>query len=224
MTEYDAVAFDFDGTLYSFESIKRPFMWRNWYWAKSLRVCLRARQAMRLEDFQDPETMLRYQDDFMTKHLNISSEKARARFEKLMIHALAAALSPKRQRPGLVPFLDRLLAENKKIILISDLPIDEKLRAIGLWDYPWSAKVAADDIGVLKPKPAIFEKALSEAGCDAAKTVYIGDRVDTDAHGAMALGMGFIQMATLSRHRIDDFEKSSWPVFQDFHQVASYLF
>ena len=82
----------------------------------------------------------------------------------------------------------------------------------------------ADDIGVLKPKSAIFEKALSEAGCDAAKTVYIGDRVDTDAHGAMALGMGFIQMATLSRHKIDDFEKSSWPVFQDFHQVASYLF
>ena len=224
MIEYEAVAFDFDGTLYSFESIKRPFMWRHWYWAKSLRVFLRARQAMRTEDFRGPEDMLQFQDDFITRHLNISSEKARARFEKLMIHGLASALKPQRQRPGLTQFLDRLLAENKKIILISDLPIDEKLQAIGLFDYPWSAKVAADDIGALKPKAAIFEKALAQANCEASKTIYIGDRVDTDAEGALALGMSFIQMATLSRQRLDDFEKSSWPVFQDFHQVASYLF
>ena len=224
MIEYDAVAFDFDGTLYSFESIKRPFMWRNWYWAKSLRACLRARQAMRSESFRTPEDMLQFQDDFLMRHLNISAEKARERFEKLMIHRLAAALSPKRQRPGLTEFLDHLLAQDKKIILISDLPINEKLQTIGLWDYPWSAKVAADDIGVLKPKAAIFETALNEAQVTAAKTIYIGDRVDTDAEGALALGMNFIQMATLSRQKLDDFEKSSWPVFQDFYQVSSYLF
>ena len=71
---------------------------------------------MRLENFHSPEEMLAFQDRWVASHLKISQEKARARFEKLMIHALAACLNPSRQRPGLTEFLDRLVAENKKII------------------------------------------------------------------------------------------------------------
>ena len=88
MKKIEAVALDFDGTLYSFESIRRPFLLRYWYRAKSLRAFLRARQAMREETFSDSEAMLDFQDRWVAERLNISTHKARARFEKLMIQGL----------------------------------------------------------------------------------------------------------------------------------------
>lgn len=224
MMEFDAVAFDIDGTLYSFDSIKRPYLFRTWYRVRSLRTFLRARQAMRLENFQSPEEMLAFQDEWVASRLNITREKARQRFERLMILDLAKSLSPKNQRFGLTDFLDQLVAANKKILLISDLPLGGKIDALALANYPWHAKIAADDVGVLKPGRAIFEAALDEAGCEPAKTIYVGDREDTDGQGAIGMGMPFIQMATQSRRTMDDFEKQPWPVFQDFKQVAAYLF
>jgi FMN phosphatase YigB (HAD superfamily) len=224
MKKIEAVAFDFDGTLYSFESIRRPFLMRYWYRAKSIRAFLRARQVMREERFSGPEEMLSFQDRWVAERLNISPKKARARFEKLMIKGLASCLKPSRQRVGLEDFLNVCIEKEIKIILISDLPVDDKLKAIGLAHFPWAAKVAADDIGVLKPRPEIFQTAFEQAKCDPANSIYIGDREDTDGEGAFGLDMTFIQMATTSRKKMDQFIKSDWPVFQNFEQVSSYLF
>jgi len=224
MKKFEAVAFDFDGTLYSFEAIRRPFLFRNWYRAKSLRIFLRARQAMRLETFSGPKEMLEFQDQWVAERLNISPQKARERFKHLMITNLAACLKPSRQRSGLETFLDNLVKKEKKIILISDLPVEEKLEAIGLAKFPWAAKVAADDVGALKPNPKIFKIALDRAQCDPVHSIYIGDRDDTDGVGAQNMGMTFIQMATTERKKMDHIVKSDWPIFQDFRQVNDYLF
>ena len=224
MKKIEAVAFDFDGTLYSFEAIRRPYMLRYWYRIKSIRTFVHARQAMRLEQFKSSEEMLSFQDKWVSERLNITPHKARERFEKLMIHGLASSLKPSRQRLGLEPFLTECVDKGIKIILISDLPLEEKLKAIGLAHLPWAAKVAADDIGVLKPRPEIFKAAFEKANCDPAQSIYIGDREDTDGQGARGLDMTFIQMATTSRKKMDQFVKSHWPVFQNFEQVRSYLF
>ena len=93
MKKIEAVAFDFDGTLYSFEAIRRSYMMRYWYRVKSIRTFVRARQAMREEQFSNPEEMLNFQDAWVGERLNISPQQARARFEKLMVDGLASVLN-----------------------------------------------------------------------------------------------------------------------------------
>lgn len=47
----------------------------------------------------------------------------------------------------------------------------------------------ADQVGVEKPAPGIFQHALRQAGVPAERGVYVGNRLDTDVRPAQALGM-----------------------------------
>ncbi|MGH3949495.1 MAG: RbtT/DalT/CsbX family MFS transporter [Pseudonocardiaceae bacterium] len=52
----------------------------------------------------------------------------------------------------------------------------------------------ADEVGVEKPDPRIFRHALREAAVPAERTVYVGNRLDTDIRPAQALGMRAVWM------------------------------
>ena len=47
-----------------------------------------------------------------------------------------------------------------------------------------------------KPHPPMFEIALEQLGTDAAATLMIGDRLDTDIAGAKALGLPTVLLLT----------------------------
>jgi len=64
----------------------------------------------------------------------------------------------------------------------------EKLERSGLGAH-FDAVVVSGDLGVGKPEPAIFEHALSLVGAEAAHAVMIGDTVERDIDGALALGL-----------------------------------
>jgi putative hydrolase of the HAD superfamily len=57
------------------------------------------------------------------------------------------------------------------------------------WGKYFSAVVVSRDVGFRKPRPEIFRYALSLLGVDAAETLHVGDRVDADVEGALAVGM-----------------------------------
>lgn len=50
--------------------------------------------------------------------------------------------------------------------------------------------VCSHDLGFAKPDPRIFHEACREAGVDPAEAVMVGDRLRTDARGAVAAGLG----------------------------------
>lgn len=52
----------------------------------------------------------------------------------------------------------------------------------------------ADQVGAEKPDLRIFQHALDEAGVDASRVVYVGNRLDTDIRPAKALGMRTVWM------------------------------
>jgi HAD superfamily hydrolase (TIGR01549 family) len=52
--------------------------------------------------------------------------------------------------------------------------------------------VFSSDIGIIKPSPRIFQKALDAFGVDVSKTVYIGDSLRRDVAGAKSLGIAAI--------------------------------
>jgi putative hydrolase of the HAD superfamily len=64
----------------------------------------------------------------------------------------------------------------------------EKLERSGLAGH-FDAVVVSGDLGVGKPDPAVFRRALSLVGAEADGTVMVGDTVERDIDGALAAGL-----------------------------------
>ncbi len=66
--------------------------------------------------------------------------------------------------------------------------VAKRLAVWGIADY-FTVVASSSEIGVAKPDPLIFEKALAMAGCAASQAVMIGDRLDNDIIPAKKAGM-----------------------------------
>lgn len=64
-------------------------------------------------------------------------------------------------------------------------------------------------VGIAKPDPAIFTPALEALGTDPARTLYVGDTVHADVHGATAAGMPVVQLDPYDLHV--DFDHARLP-------------
>jgi len=64
-------------------------------------------------------------------------------------------------------------------------------------------------VGVAKPDPAIFLPALQALGTEPARTLYVGDTVHADVHGATAAGMPVVQLDPYDLHA--DFHHARLP-------------
>ena len=64
----------------------------------------------------------------------------------------------------------------------------EKLRHLGM-RHLVDALITSEDVGVLKPDPAIYQQALQRLGAAPAETVMVGDNWQADVVGALAVGI-----------------------------------
>jgi HAD superfamily hydrolase (TIGR01549 family) len=62
----------------------------------------------------------------------------------------------------------------------------EKLRHLGM-SHLVDALITSEDVGVLKPDPAIYAQALQRLGAGAAETVMVGDNWQADVVGALTV-------------------------------------
>lgn len=87
------------------------------------------------------------------------------------------------------------LARRHRLAIVSNFDyaptahwILERERVSGLFQ----AVVVSADVGWRKPKPAIFEAALSRLGIGPSDALFVGDRADIDVLGAKAVGMAAV--------------------------------
>ena len=64
----------------------------------------------------------------------------------------------------------------------------DKLRKSGLKDY-FESVTTSEEVGVKKPNPIIFHKALEKARAQPQTSVMVGDTFEADILGAEAVGM-----------------------------------
>ena len=94
---------------------------------------------------------------------------------------------------GITPILKRLRLEYRLgIVANQHPPVTDALRDYGIAPL-FDVTIIDEIVGVSKPDPAIFQLALSEAGCSAAEAIMVGDRADHDVRPAKALGMATIR-------------------------------
>ena len=77
---------------------------------------------------------------------------------------------------------------------------DPKVNELGLAGY-FDAFVSSADVGLAKPNPSPYLKALSELGLDPQEALFVGDTAATDIAGARAAGMRAILIERTDRAR-----------------------
>jgi putative hydrolase of the HAD superfamily len=92
--------------------------------------------------------------------------------------------------PEVVAVLDELRGRGHPLAVVSnwDVSLHEVLERTGLRPY-FGAVVVSAEIGVAKPDPEPFRRALRAVGAVAADALHAGDRLDEDVAGALAAGV-----------------------------------
>ena len=97
-------------------------------------------------------------------------------------------------RPGLAEILQRIDSPecSIKTAVYSDYPfLKERMQAIGLPAYKQIRLFTLDTFGAQKPAVRPFLEIAKEMGLPPKEILVIGDRIDTDGHGAFSAGMQF---------------------------------
>ena len=101
--------------------------------------------------------------------------------------------------PGAGDVLERLRSRGVRVALICDTGMSpgrvvrELLRRAGLLGA-LEVQIFSNEVGVPKPHPRMFERALAPLGIDPARAVHIGDLRRTDVAGGRAFGMGTVRI------------------------------
>jgi FMN phosphatase YigB (HAD superfamily) len=87
------------------------------------------------------------------------------------------------------------LSERYHLGIIANQPLGtkERLYEYGIGQY-FSLVLSSAEEGLEKPNRALFLRALSLSGCEAADAVMVGDRPDNDIVPAKALGMKTVRI------------------------------
>ncbi|RZK62371.1 MAG: HAD family hydrolase [Hymenobacter sp.] len=92
--------------------------------------------------------------------------------------------------PGALVLLQHLKPAYKIGIVTNNRTAEQqqKLRFLGLTSLV-DALITSEDVGVLKPDPAIYQVALQRLGAHPAETLMVGDNWPADVLGALAAGI-----------------------------------
>jgi FMN phosphatase YigB (HAD superfamily) len=97
-------------------------------------------------------------------------------------------LVPEDLYPDAVESLSALRADGYLVGIAGNQPasVEQVLRG---WDLPVDVIGTSEGWGVAKPDPEFFERIVSEAGVEAGRIAYVGDRVDNDVVSAVRSGL-----------------------------------
>ncbi|MBN1799123.1 MAG: HAD family hydrolase [Spirochaetales bacterium] len=210
-----AVAFDIDGTLYpeykmfitsSIIALRYPIFINNF---RVVRKQIRAYN--KVDDFYKLQAVL------LAKRMRITVSKAEQLIENVIYSKWPAVFKYIKPYKGVKALLLRLKQMKIKIAVLSDLPVEEKLRYLklnGIWDCAFSS----EETGYLKPHPVPFRELLKKLGTKPNSTLYVGNNYKYDIIGASKLG---IKTAHLShkphKQSIADF------TFKDYKNLENFL-
>jgi putative hydrolase of the HAD superfamily len=96
--------------------------------------------------------------------------------------------------PDVLEVLPELHAHGVELGIVTNASLtmrfrDRELDAVGLLDLFPRCRIAAVDVGYLKPHRGIFERALDILGIVPEEAVFVGDNLEADIRGAQNAGM-----------------------------------
>jgi len=197
-----AVLLDLDGTLYAqtplrclmaMELCTLPLQLQSWQMAKStlktLRCFRKTREELRELGFSTEHLLSQLQFQKAGDQAGVPEAFVEEVVREWMYHRPLKYLKGCRRR-GVETFFDSAHQVGLQIGVFSDYPVQEKLKALGLDRWVKLAFCATDkEVNAFKPHPRGFLFACEHWGLRPEEVLYVGDRPEVDAEGALAAGM-----------------------------------
>jgi putative hydrolase of the HAD superfamily len=190
--DFDAVAFDLDGTLYPEYRLNvrlLPFLLRHW---RLLVAFGKARDRIRSEQEESPSAFradfYEYQARLVAERLNAPPNRIGESIERLIYRGWEPHFLHVRLFPHVRELLAELGAARLKLGLLSDFPPQAKLKNLGIADR-WDAVVCSEAVGALKPALRPFACLAEALGCPPERVLYVGNSYRYDVLGARRAGM-----------------------------------
>ena len=193
--QFRAVAFDVDGTLYPnglmyLASI--PFFFSR------IRLILHFRKIRRtLRQIRPIEDFYELQSHMLAEALGVDPFRAAEIIDRRIYRDWERVLSAVPRFRGIRSVIESLREAGVKVGVLSDFPLGNKLGRLGL-EGLWDVRVAAEDVGYLKPNPEPFRELLARLGEAAEDTLYVGNNYAYDVEGARAVGMRTAYLSPLA--------------------------
>jgi HAD superfamily hydrolase (TIGR01509 family) len=214
ISNYKAVIFDVDGTLYDQRRLRRAIVRRfaAAYWRKPLTGL---RTARVLQAYRNTHEELRGRPYFAEMHLKLAAEKsgepssqAREMVRRWIEFEPLELLAPC-VYPGAGVLLQKLAERGIPCGIFSDYPAVDKLKAMKLGDF-FSVVSCAEEAGFLKPDPRGLLDVLKRLGAEPEAAVYIGDRqIDSEAASQAGMKAVLIRNAESYSELLRDFSSAS---------------
>ena len=195
--KYRAVVFDLDGTLYNNKGLPMKLILGDLANMFVLSAERKARKLIMGQDFQNAENVYAALFAKMAEEKkSLTPEKARRWYEEKYMPLQVSVLHMYFEaRPLAVELLEALKERGLKRILYSDYGhATEKLQALGIDPSLFDCIVSAPELGGLKPSSESIKRLMERCSLDAATTLYVGDREDTDGDSARSAGMDFLNI------------------------------
>jgi FMN phosphatase YigB (HAD superfamily) len=204
LVSLQAILVDVDGTLYDQRSVRRHMLSAllrahlanprlGWKTVRCLGAFRHAQEKIRFAETSFAETgNLSHTDLQFTQTqqaTGYSSDFVRQTLSRWMDREpLAFLLSA--AHPGMRDFFAWAASRGIKLAALSDYPLDEKLKALGVADlFPLAVSASHPQVGHFKPHPAILEFALRQLDVIPGRALYLGDRPDVDGVAAHRAGV-----------------------------------
>jgi len=201
---FDAVFFDFGGTLFSYRSVQgRSFYPILLEGLERLGVSVESREAGRAwqkasaESFREHHPLDYYlhkdlfQDIFRRFAVHVGGEASPADLEWFHEAQRRMVVDGFELRPGCVEMLQRLRGAGVHAGIVSNIDDDyllPMLERAGLLDH-LDAWTSSEEASSCKPHRGIYDHALRKADTAAERSMFVGDSPEHDIIGARRLGM-----------------------------------
>lgn len=218
---FEAVIFDFDGTLYDNYKISRHLISSHPFHLLKMGADRKIRKHLKGIDFNNgQEFFLEYYKE-LAEQSHTSFKKAKNWYEnKYMAFMIKILKKNYKCQPG-IPELFKYLDENNiKTAILSDYNfVPERMKAINIDPSICKHLYSSVELGGLKPAKGPFIKVAQALGVSPEKILVVGDRNDTDGQGAKNCGMQFVQIkiqATKEKAEDVNHPLLSWNEFCEF--------
>jgi putative hydrolase of the HAD superfamily len=181
-----AVGFDIDGTLYPHY---RMFLYSlPSFLAHPLFVALFSRVRAELRESPQGGDFRAAQAAALAERLKADPEKTAQRIERYLYEAWEGPFRLVKPYPHVRDTLEALRAEGFRLGAVSDFPVGEKLKVLGVEDL-FDCAFCSEDSGYLKPHPAPFLSLAERLGVRPDEVLYVGNSLSKDIEGAHGAGM-----------------------------------